>query len=153
MDGWNVPNSLDNLPGDRAVKLAEMAYGALAARSRRLSGRTRYNCHGLTFGARRTSIPPPGEDDDGVVREILRRDGYHRVASTPRVGDVVTYVKEGKITHRGLVSRIESLQLSSPGGPPHVFVWSAWGGFGEFEHRADGMEDFYGRPEYWRVTP
>jgi hypothetical protein len=36
------------------------------------------------------------------------------------------------------------------GAEPVVFVWSAWGGLGEFEHRVRASP-YRGMPEYWRL--
>ncbi len=151
--GWDIPNSVESIPGDNAVQLARKNLPTLPLQCTPLSGPTSYNCHGLTFASRRTSIPRPGEDDDQVVRRILRDDGYERVQSIPRVGDVVAYITDGKIVHTGLVCRLDRVHTRATSATPLVFIWSAWGSLGEFEHPATGLESMYGTPEYWRRTP
>jgi hypothetical protein len=83
----------------------------------------RYNCHGLTFAARRTSIYEPAD-----VLMILAEDGYERVVNPEDVlpGDCVLYFNEdGEIEHSGIVvSRPEGVlkvpevcSKFGPGGP------------------------------------
>lgn len=98
------------------------------------------------LASRRAHIPPVGVDLD--LDDVLPRDGYRRIAGheTPQVGDIVAYRADGEIEHTGYVSRIEPL-----GTVPVVFVWSAWGSLGEFEHRVSSSP-YRGDPEYWRLT-
>jgi len=62
-----------------------------------------YNCHGLTFAARRTLISSPSE-----VRRILNEDGYKELEwRMVCAGDIAIYVNNtilnGVIEHSGLV--------------------------------------------------
>lgn len=101
----------------------------------------------MTFASRRTNIPPAGDDDDGIVRNILTRDGYTRVEGLAKVGDVAVYKNDdGKIEHTGIVCRTETV-----GAQPVVWIWSTWGGLGEFEHKS-GVSPYNGEPEYWRLN-
>ena len=59
-----------------------------------------YNCHGLTFAARRTGISDPAQ-----IHRILDHDGYEKLALTesPEIGDIAIYVEDGDIIHSGIV--------------------------------------------------
>jgi hypothetical protein len=60
-----------------------------------------YNCHGLTFAARRTAI-----DDPAQVQRIIDHDGYRKLAlltEAPETGDIAIYVEDGDIIHSGIV--------------------------------------------------
>lgn len=73
-----------------------------------------YNCHGLTFAARRTAIPDPQE-----VAKIIREDGYKAVLrSDVVVGDIALYMSKDDIEHSATVVAVENL---------HVRVLSKWG--------------------------
>lgn len=100
-----------------------------------------YNCHGLVFASRRTNVDSPDEVVD--IDELLRHDGFVRVRDAA-VGCVIAYRFDGKIEHTGTVAWIELV-----GTVPVVWVWSMWGGLGEYLHReADCPYD--GSREYWR---
>ena len=60
----------------------------------------RYNCHGLTFAARRTGISDPAQ-----VQQILNDDGYRRLelGEAPTPGDIAIYWEQGDIVHSGVV--------------------------------------------------
>lgn len=145
-DGSQILAGTSGEPSSNAVALAREAFRLTIAGATELRPPTgRYNCHGLVFAARRAHIPPVGVDVD--VTDLLRRDGYALLGSDqpPQVGDVVAYRLDQEIEHTGFVSRVESL-----GQAPIVFVWSAWGGLGEFEHRVH-VSPYKGSPEYWRL--
>jgi hypothetical protein len=76
-----------------------------------------YNCHGLTFGSRRTAVKASNE----LINRILVEDGFEQVPQAKaRQGDVVIYIDdEGEIQHSGIV--VEVLQ------PGVTRVWSKWG--------------------------
>jgi hypothetical protein len=146
-DGSQILAGVSTDPTPNSIALAREVYRlVLAATTAELRPPTgRYNCHGLVFAARRAHIPPVDADVD--IDDVLRRDGYVAVPKSlsPQVGDVVAYRFEGEIEHTGFVSRVEQV-----GGVPIVFVWSAWGGLGEFEHRVQ-VSPYKGTPEYWRL--
>lgn len=84
-----------------------------------------YNCHGLTFGARRTQIK-----DGAEVAKILREDGYRKLGDEVLYpGDIAIYTKEGEISHSGIVMMIER------SGKP--WLLSKWGRFHEAMHTPD----------------
>jgi hypothetical protein len=58
-----------------------------------------FNCHGLTFGSRRTWIS--GSDQ---IQTILDEDDYATVdAKAALPGDIAIYKKDGQIEHSGIV--------------------------------------------------
>lgn len=80
-----------------------------------------YNCHGLTFAARRTEI-----SDASEVRKILQDDDYDAVNLKDIMpGDIIIYFKDGDLEHSGVVVDCQSL------GP---FILSKWGGAHEVVH-------------------
>lgn len=83
-----------------------------------------YNCHGLTFGSRRTQI----EGSEAVVKMILEDDGFEQIEDKfVKPGDVVIYYGDiGQILHSGIVVRVGAL------GVPQV--WSKWGKGYEWIH-------------------
>lgn len=103
-----------------------------------------YNCVGLCFASRRTSVEP----DD--IPNILRKDGYRRIfdAASLMRGDIVIYrfASSGDISHVGLVWEVRR-RLSDR---PLISVLSKWGQGAEYLHRMDYVPGFAGRPsEYW----
>lgn len=144
-DGWRIPADMGPDPSPNAVALASDPNRVVLASAARLAPPTgRYNCHGLVFASRRARIPPVETDVD--IDEVLDRDGYRRVRDGgAQVGDVVAYRLEDEIEHTGFVSRVERV-----GSAAVVFVWSAWGGLGEFEHRVQASP-YKGEPEYRRL--
>jgi hypothetical protein len=81
-----------------------------------------YNCHGLTFGSRRTQVTPS-------VLPILEDDGFDPVSEKEaRAGDIVLYsTARGEVIHSGFVVARKPIELS----PGHQFsipiIWSKWG--------------------------
>ena len=146
-DGTLIAASIGGDPAPGSIALAREAHRFVVSAANQLSPPSgRYNCHGLVLASRRAHIPPVGVDLD--LDDVLRRDGYRRLPrhEAPQVGGVVAYRANGEIEHTGYVSRIEPL-----GTAPVVFVWSAWGSLGEFEHRVSSSPS-RGDPEYWRLT-
>lgn len=84
----------------------------------------RYNCHGLTFAARRTRIW-----QDESIEQILTEDGYAQVQQADViVGDLILYLKDGAPDHSGLVVEIGD---AASGG---IRVLSKWGEAHEVVH-------------------
>lgn len=133
-DGKAISNWIDLDPSPRAV--AEQRHylqrgGALAGPMIVVAPPTgRYNCHGLTFGSRRTCIPRVGDPTE--VDDLLRRDGYIPV-NPPMPGDLAIYRRDvgqsgtGTIDHTGVVSYVDPVIGS-------IRVRSKWGILEEFEH-------------------
>ena len=80
-----------------------------------------YNCHGLTFGTRRTAITNSAE-----VVQTLKDDDYAQIQRPDVVpGDIAVYFKDGDVEHSGIV--VETRKL----GP---LIVSKWGGLHEGIH-------------------
>lgn len=90
-----------------------------SARPRTILACNTYNCHGLTFAARRTCIAAAD------VPAILKDDEYVRVADGQEVlpGDVALYSDSSSFAHSGIVVGVRS-------GVP--WIVSKWG----FAHEA-----------------
>lgn len=82
-----------------------------------------YNCHGLTFGSRRTGINEPSE-----ILRILKEDGYRSLGDSEKIypGDIAIYIQDGEITHSGIVVWV-------PGKTP--LILSKWGRYHEAIHK------------------
>lgn len=138
---WAIPNrqNIDLFGNERM--LAEKFQREHDAHVR-TAATGRYNCHGLTFAARRTCI-----EDVAAVERILKDDGYQQVP-LDRVlpGDVVIYYRDGVIDHSGIV-----VELSEP---PLYFhrVVSKWGPNGaeflHWVHRSEYGHDY----KYFRIS-
>lgn len=146
-DGTDIPNSVEEDSEDGQIELNRRTHKSVIDLATPLGPPSgRYNCHGLVFASRRTNIPPPGDDDDKIVSRILRTDGYKRITSDPQVGDIAVYRDDdNKIEHTGIVCRVLYV-----GNAPVVWVWSMWGGLGEFEHKSH-QTPYRSTPEYWRL--
>jgi len=81
-----------------------------------------YNCHGLTFAARRTGIAKPAQ-----VQRILSEDGYSELprSNAPCAGDIAIYREDGDIVHSGIVMDVQK-------GMP--WVLGKWGDCHEVIH-------------------
>jgi hypothetical protein len=108
------------------------------------------------LASRRSNVGLIGLEID--VDEVLRRDGFSplREGEEPHVGDIVAYramgvlarggvEAAGEIEHTGFVSRVDTV-----GSTPVIWIWSAWGGLGEFEHRLE-HSPYRGVPQFWRL--
>lgn len=101
-----------------------------------------YNCMGLIFGARRTSIDIDRWD---LVRSD---DGYRQLhpGEAPVIGDLVLYRRDGVPRHVGIVVEVR-LSLN---GVPAIMVLSQWGFDGEYRHPIAQVPALYGAPtEIW----
>jgi len=92
-----------------------------------------YNCHGLTFGSRRTSV-------FSSPIFILIEDGFEEIPErNAQVGDVVVYFdSQGAESHTGIVVgeeylAIDNLSLTKRGKLP--LIWSKWGKGCEVVHQ------------------
>lgn len=148
-DGWSIPNATGSPPSAGLVRFAQEGAKAAIASANPLTAPTgRYNCHGLVFANRRTNVPAPGINVD--IQRLADRDQLIQV-DQPQVGDVVLYLGErGKVDHSGLVTCIKK----GPDDRDVVFVWSMWGGLGEFEHRVNVIPPHYSDAEiqYRRIS-
>ena len=107
----------------------------------------RYNCHGLSLGARRTAIL-----EDATVTYILSDDGYQPIQPRDVLpGDLAIYYAElGAIDHSAIV-------VSRPESPTWIpFVISKWGVIGpEVFHLATDPVPGYAVADirYYRIIP
>jgi hypothetical protein len=88
-----------------------------------------YNCAGMTWASRRTTIL-------GEYHDILRDDGFRKLhaGEVAQRGDLVLYVDGGLHAHVGVVQGFEQGLVA--GGPPIPIVLSKWDSVsGEYFHR------------------
>lgn len=99
-----------------------------------------YNCVGMVFACRRTSIVPKHLD------VILRDDGFRRVAHDMVVeGDVVIYRRDDIPQHVGIIQRLEQGLAGTT-----IWVLSQWGDAGEYIHPLIPVPEAYGQPtDFW----
>jgi hypothetical protein len=144
VDGTRIHNArgldferaiLDEL--ERAVQANQEPAARLLVRSSAL-----YNCMGLVFASRRTTISIER------VREILLHDRYSkRNFWEPQVGDVVVYTNddEDEPVHVGFIYEKRIIVDQNDDG---ITVLSKWGDKGEYLHRLNDFPE--GRPtELW----
>lgn len=101
-----------------------------------------YNCHGLTFANRRTSIYYTEE-----IFKILLEDNYQEISACGTLpGDIIIYIaKNGDVEHSGLVISEPDQQLKIP------LVLSKWGKYKEAIHYATNCPYDKTRIKYYRV--
>lgn len=102
-----------------------------------------YNCHGLTFAARRTCVWEPSE-----IEKILEDDAYKEVQEVDVLpGDIIIYREDnGEIIHSGLVvQRPNEATFNLP------LVLSKWGKGREYLH-VSSQCPYNPRYRYYRVT-
>lgn len=87
-----------------------------------------FNCHGLTFASRRTSV-----SDSKEVSKILEDDGYEGVEKSDLMpGDIILYRGDkGDIEHSGMIVDVPDGNF----GIPRII--SKWGKFQERIHMAN----------------
>jgi hypothetical protein len=126
-------------PNVMRVRIKEMQQ--VYEHCRPVSASTVYNCHGLVFAARRTSIV-----DDEDVNAILEDDGYHPLPWDPDrwlPGDIVLYRdKVGRIVHSGII--VKNL-ISLGEDKVTIEVLSVWGEVGEYIHPIDEVPVLLGK--------
>lgn len=83
-----------------------------------------FNCHGLTFGARRTWI-----DGSEQIERILIEDDYKKIEMREVApGDIAIYRKDGLIEHSGIVVEKDNSPLALPK------ILSKWANLHEVVH-------------------
>jgi len=83
-----------------------------------------YNCHGLTFGSRRTWIAKASE-----INRILEEDDYKVVGSKDVMpGDIAAYIVHGDVEHSGIVveKTNKGPRILSKWGQCHEVIHLAW---------------------------
>jgi hypothetical protein len=109
-----------------------------------------YNCHGLTFGSRRTQVTH-------AVFPILDDDGFDLLASEKeiRTGDIVVYCSaRGEAIHSGFVVWRKVVEIV-PGTQSVIpMVWSKWGKGYEMIHaigECPYLDDEGNHTRYYRL--
>lgn len=103
-----------------------------------------YNCHGMTFGSRRTGV-----FEDEEITKILSHDEYLEIPATDvKHGDVILYFgQSGDVQHSGfVVSGPMGLVLSVP------YVVSKWGKGGQYVHIANDCPYPYSNVKFYRIS-
>ena len=109
-----------------------------------------YNCHGLTFGSRRTSVYES-------PLFVLGEDGFEQIPERDtRVGDIVVYFdSNGAESHTGIVIGEEYLgagdTLQSRGGRLPL-IWSKWAKGPEFVHTVGNCPYDASTVRYFRLV-
>jgi hypothetical protein len=100
-----------------------------------------YNCHGLTFGSRRTQIDGSPE----TISMILAEDGFDAIDEKHvKTGDVVVYYDDlGQVLHSGIVLSIEAFGIPK--------IWSKWGKGFEWVHLLRNCPYAFSRVTYYRL--
>jgi hypothetical protein len=144
-NGTQIPNSLSHvvpIPG-AFMEQADQEKNRPNAKRRRVGPCNTYNCHGLTFGARRTGIP-------AHIDKILKEDGYTSVSSKDVLpGDIVIYFEadggvRAEVSHSGIV-----LERTSLGA---VKVLSKWGYGDEWIHFLADCPYNANNVEFYRIN-
>jgi hypothetical protein len=98
----------------------------------------KYNCHGMTFAARRTWIWQADE-----IAKIIRDDEYEIVGFNEVLpGDVAVYYQDGDAEHSGIVVRVDR---------QGVVILSKWGPCHEVVHRVSECPYNAGNVIYYRI--
>ncbi len=99
-----------------------------------------YNCVGMVFASRRTSIVPKH------LPVILQDDGFRKISREEAVeGDVVIYTRNDIPQHVGIIQKLEKDFIAST-----IWVLSQWGDAGEYIHPLTPVPELYGAPtEFW----
>lgn len=99
----------------------------------------KYNCHGLSFAARRTTIESPLE-----IAKILKEDGYHQVPEDKVLpGDIVIYYESGDVAHSGIVVHVNEMKVP--------IVLSKWGNCHEVVHQLGRCPYKLGDVRFYRI--
>jgi hypothetical protein len=102
-----------------------------------------YNCVGMVFASRRTSVATEH------LEVILSDDGYRPVSQEKAMeGDVVVYRRNNVPQHVGIIYQLEKSLHS--GQVINTWVLSTWGHLGEYIHRIAEVPNAYGDArEFW----
>lgn len=99
-----------------------------------------YNCHGLTFGSRRTAISDPSE-----ILKIIEEDDYVEVRYREVLtGDIAIYFKDGDVEHSGVVVG------KTEAGHPRIL--SKWGKLHEVVHLVEECPYDASDVKYFRIV-
>ena len=159
--GTPIPNSIGPEPDEKARQFYERIRKKFGSRwINRKPATGVYNCFGMVFASRRTSIL-----DNEVIRLILKEDGYRRLSTQTdlHTGDIVLYrdCERDDIYHVAMVTRWQPLVMPSDSVGAHsrtgaCYVLSKWDRFcGEDEHHIEHhcWVDADVQLEYWTDRP
>jgi len=104
----------------------------------------RFNCHGMTFGGRRTGI-----FEAETLQQILDEDGYEEMPRDQvKPGDVIIYYgTDGDFEHSGIVVKppnADNLQVPT--------VRSKWAKYRELIHLGNRCPYTFSNVKYFRLT-
>jgi hypothetical protein len=130
-----------NAEGQAWDLMRQLGYGHADTTQRRPPTAT-YNCHGMTFASRRTTVP-----EDGDIALILKDDGYREIKRLVDVlpGDIALYYNRQKLVHSGMVATVSRF-----GETATITVLSKWGSAGEYWHAAEECPYARTRIQYLR---
>lgn len=151
-NGTDIPNGIDSPPSSEAIAHQKRARSFRALDPSRYTelapASGRYNCFGLVFAARRTSLFLPNLRTTFSPTELLSMDGF-RMMLQPAPGDVAAYrSKSGDIEHVGFVTHLQPFESTKV-----VYVWSKWGALGEYLHQSHVTPFPDCNVEFWRLSP
>lgn len=143
--GWQIPNETRYERPPIAMQAAVQNLRSIFPQIRPRSLSSVYDCTGLVFASRRTTV-----STDNIHR-ILSDDDYKRLSDLPDLeeGDLVLYGRGdgSSISHAGI---IWSKRAKPRDATFDIMVLSQWGADGEYIHPIDQVPSAYGRPvEYW----
>lgn len=92
-----------------------------------------YNCHAFAHANRHAWF--------NEITQFLRDDYYQFTPGTLRVGDVVVYVKNGELTHSGVITQLSNNRPTE--------IRSKWGAWPEVTHPPERVPDIYGPITYY----
>jgi hypothetical protein len=141
--GRQIPNEI--LP-EKADFILRESIQMMAERFPRISLRSVsncYNCVGMVFASRRTSVHPQH------IRQVLSDDGFRKLDAESQAdrGDVVLYFSDDmdEPAHVGIV-----IAKDVTAKDDFLYVLSKWGFGGEYVHLSKDVPTVYGMPtEYW----
>ncbi len=100
-----------------------------------------YNCHGLTFGSRRTAV----SDDPSEILKIIKEDDYVEIGYREVLaGDIALYFKLGDVEHSGVV--VEKTETGRPR------ILSKWGKLHEAVHLVEECPYDPSDVKYFRIV-
>ena len=110
-----------------------------------------YNCAGMVWASRRTTLPEPSD-----WRIVLKDDKYRPVqgGELPRVGDVVIYIRKGhtEILHMAVVFSVHRLIEQDPDSRVAIRVLSKWDNqSGEDSHALEDLVLNGGEEYVWEI--
>jgi hypothetical protein len=141
--GNNIDNYQSSLISNTVLGQAKIIKKRYSLAKFRTTACSFYNCHGLTFASRRTSVHEPSE-----IQKIIQDDNYSEISQENLLeGDAIIYYQDGDAIHSGVVLRVEEI-----GSTKIPLILSKWGHLHEVVHRESYCPYFDGSTiKYYRV--